>query len=112
MLHLESAGKEHGPCEFLRKGYLDFPGDAIRDTNLPANAENVGSIPGVSRFHMPPSTKPVPQLLKPECLEPVLCNKRIHRDGEPSYHKEERPPTTLTRESQHTARRPNATKNK
>lgn len=55
MLHLESAGKEHGPCEILRKRYLDFPGDAIRDTNLPANAGNVGSVPGVSRFHMPPS---------------------------------------------------------
>ena len=53
MLHLESAGKEHGPCEILRKRYLDFPGDKIRDTNLPANTGDVGSIPGVSRFHMP-----------------------------------------------------------
>ena len=26
-----------------------------------------------------------PQLLKPECLEPVLCNKRSHHNGKPAY---------------------------
>ena len=43
------------------------------------------------------ATKPVrhnyrvhmPQLLKPACLEPVLCNKRSHRDEQPAHHNEE-----------------------
>ena len=31
----------------------------------------------------------VPQLLKPTRLEPVLCNKRSHRNEEPAHHNEE-----------------------
>ena len=31
----------------------------------------------------------VPQLLKPACLEPVLCNKRSHRNEKPTHHNEE-----------------------
>ena len=33
------------------KRYLDFPGDSV-DKNLPANAGDTGSIPGLERFHM------------------------------------------------------------
>ena len=32
---------------------------------------------------------PVPQLLKPACLEPMLCNKRIHYSEKPAHHNEE-----------------------
>ena len=31
----------------------------------------------------------VPQLLKPEHLEPVLCNKRNHRNEKPAHHNKE-----------------------
>ena len=31
----------------------------------------------------------VPQLLKPVCLEPVLRNKRSHRNEKPAHHNEE-----------------------
>ena len=30
----------------------------------------------------------MPQLLKPACLEPVLCNKRSHRNEKPAHHNE------------------------
>ena len=30
-----------------------------------------------------------PQLLKPACLEPVLCNKRSHRNEKPMHRNEE-----------------------
>ena len=30
----------------------------------------------------------MPQLLKPACLEPVLCNKRSQRNGKPAHHNE------------------------
>ena len=44
------------------------------------------------------ATKPVchnywtrmPQLLKPACLEPVLCNKRSHCNEKPTHHDEEK----------------------
>ena len=39
------------------------------------------------------------RLLKPECLEPVLHNKRSHRNEKPPHHNEEWPPLTATRES-------------
>ena len=32
-------------------GFEDFPGGAV-DRNLPVNAEGMGSIPGLGRFHM------------------------------------------------------------
>ena len=52
------------------------------------------------------ATKPVhnywahmPQLLKPACLEPVLCNKRSHCNEKPTHRNEEWPPLAATRES-------------
>ena len=30
-----------------------------------------------------------PQLLKPVCLEPVLCSKRSHRSEKSAYHNKE-----------------------
>jgi len=54
----------------------DVPSGTV-GKNPPANAGNMGLIPGLGRFHMPRSNEaPVSQLLKPSCLEPVLHNKR------------------------------------
>ena len=54
----------------------DVPSGAV-GKNPPANAGNMGLIPGLGRVHMPWSNEaPVSQLLKPSCLEPVLRNKR------------------------------------
>ena len=39
------------------------------------------------------------QLLKPMCLEPVLRNKRSHRNEKPVHRNEEQPPLAATRES-------------
>ena len=52
--------------------------------NLPANAEDMGSIPDPGRSHMPGSISArAPQLLKPAHLESVLRNEK------PAHHKEE-----------------------
>ena len=68
--------------------------------NPPANAGDMGSSPGLGRSHRPRSKEaPAPQLLslhsrarepqlpKPVCLEPVLRNKRSHRNEKPVYRK-------------------------
>ena len=90
---------------------LGFPGGAVVK-NPPANAGDTGSSPGPGRSHMPrtneahvpqllspraTTTEPVshnywarePQLLKPACLEPVLRDKRSHRNEKPAHHNEE-----------------------
>ena len=41
----------------------------------------------------------VPQLRKPTCLEPVLCNKRSHHNEKPAHRNEEYPLLAATRES-------------
>ena len=41
----------------------------------------------------------VPQLLKPTCLEPMLCNKRSHHNEKLTCRNEEYPPLAATRES-------------
>ena len=45
------------------------------DKNPPANAGDMGSIPGLGGFHMPPGAQ-VLQVLKPMHLETVLGDKR------------------------------------
>ena len=70
--------------------------------NPPANAGDMGSIPGLGRSHMPWSNSArapqllslhsrarEPQLLKPAHLEPVLRNKRSHRNEKSTHHNEE-----------------------
>ena len=53
------------------------------------------------------------QLLKPVCLEPVLCNKRSHHSEKPMHSNEEWPPLAASREnSQKQQWRPKAAKNK
>ena len=109
-------------CEISR----GFPGGAVVK-NPPANAGDTGSSPGLGRSHMPQiphgATKPMchnywacalepmshnywahmSQLLKPAHLEPVLCNKRSHRNEKPVHRNEEWPLLTATRESLHAA---------
>ena len=51
------------------------------DKNLRANARDMGSIPDLEDSTCFGATEARgPQLLKPECLEPVLRNKRSHRN--------------------------------
>ena len=70
--------------------------------NPPANAADMGSSPGPGRSHMPRSNEArapqllslrsrarEPQLLKPMRLEPVLRNKRSHRNEKPTHRNEE-----------------------
>ena len=55
------------------KKLKDFPGGQV-GKNLPANAGDMDSGPGLGRFHVPQAH--VPQLLKPKHLGPVFRNKR------------------------------------
>ena len=90
---------------------LDFSGCTVVGSQ-PANAGDTGSSPGLGHSHVPRSKEAhapqllslrsrarEPQLLKPTCLEPVLCNKRSHRNEKPVHRNEEWPPLAATRES-------------
>ena len=70
----------------------DFPGGTV-DRNPPANAGDTGLTLDPGRFHMLS-----PQLLKPECLEPVL-HKRSRHNEKPIHCKEESSPLSATSES-------------
>ena len=64
----------------------DFPGGPVVG-NLPAIAGEAGSIPGLGGFWIPQSNwAHVPQLLKPACLESVLCNERSDCSEKPVNH--------------------------
>ena len=53
---------------------MDFPGDIV-DKNPPANAGDMGSIPGPGRFHMPQvNWACVPQLFSPR---PRACKPQL-----------------------------------
>ena len=54
----------------------------------------------------------MPQLLKPTCLEPMLCNKRSHCNEKPVHHNEELPHSLQLEKARAQQRRPNAAKNK
>ena len=56
--------------------------------NPPADAEDMGSVPGLGRFHVPWSgLAHALQLLKPVCLEPALLNKRSYQKEKPKHHR-------------------------
>ena len=47
-------------------------------TNSPTNAGDMGSIPGLERFHMPGSKQaPAPQLLNPHAASTEACMPRV-----------------------------------
>ena len=84
-----------------KKEAQDFPGGTVVK-NPPANAGDMGSSPSLGRFHMSRSNWArvpqllslrsrafKPQLLKPVRLEPVLHNKRGHRNERPAHCNEE-----------------------
>ena len=57
------------------------------DKNLPANAGDSGSIPGLRGSHMPLSNQ---ACTTTECaLEPMLHNERSHRNEKPEHCSEE-----------------------
>ena len=73
--------------------------------NLPANAGDTGSSPGLGRSHVPRSNYArapqllslrsrafEPQLLKPASLEPMFRNTRSHCNEKPIHRNEEWPP--------------------
>ena len=92
--------------------------------NPPANAEDASSSPGLGRFHMSWSNQArvpqllslhsrahEPQLLKPACLEPVLCNKRSHRSKKPRTATKSSPASPQLEKAPAQQCRPNAAKN-
>ena len=98
---------------------MGFPGGAVVE-NLPANAGDTGSGPGLGGSHMPRSGwAREPQLLSLR-VWPVPRNGRgrggerpAHRDEERSPHRDEEwPPLATARESPRTNRRPSTAKNK
>ena len=71
--------------------------------NLPANAGDAGSSPGLGRSHMPRSNYArEPQLLSLCVWEPVLRNKRGRDSERPVHRHEEWPPLAATGESPRT----------
>ena len=67
--------------------------------NLPANAGDTGSSPGLGRSHMPRSNwAREPTTTEPACLEPVLRNKRGRDSERPAHRDEEWPPLAAIRE--------------
>ena len=88
---------------------MDFPG-GTPDKNLPANAGDMNSTPGMGEFHTPQSNRAcalehtsrsywacVLQLPKPVRPKPVLCDENPTRDSE------EEALLAATRESPHAA---------
>ena len=81
---------------FLKISTLGFPGGAVVK-NPPASAGDTGPIPSPGRSHMPRAPQLLslrsgarePQLLKPAHLEPMLHNKRSHRNEKPAHRNEE-----------------------
>ena len=87
-------GEEGGGKKEIGKG--GFPGGAVVE-NLPANAGDTGSSPGLGRSHMPRSNwAREPQLLS-------LRSATRGRDSErPTHRDEEWPPLAATREGPRT----------
>ena len=81
--------------------------------NLPANAGDTGSSPGLGGSHMPRSNwAREPQLLSLRVWSLMLHNKRGRDSERPAHRDEEWPPLATTRESPRTNQRPSTAKNK
>ena len=80
------------------RNFLGFPGGAVVE-NLPANAGNTGSSPGLGRPHMPRSNwAREPQLLSLRVWS--LCSATSEAAiVRPAHRDEEWPPLATTRES-------------
>ena len=89
------------PLLTVLKQPQDFPGGTV-EKNLPANARDIGSIPGLERCHMSRSNKAwcattselalqSPQTATTEAHVPRPCNKRSHHNEKPVRHNKEQP---------------------
>ena len=79
-----------------------FPGGAVVE-NLPANAGDTGSSPGLGRSHMPRSSwAREPQLLSLRVWSLCSRNKRGRDSERPAHRDEEWRPLATTRESPRT----------
>ena len=76
-----------------------FPGGAVVE-NLPANAGDTGSSPGLGRSHnAAEQLGPWATTTEPERLEPVLRNERGRDNERPAHRDEEWPPLAAIGES-------------
>ena len=95
----------------VKRQLQGFPGGAVVG-GPPANSGDTGSGPGLGVSHMPRSDQDrapqllslrsrahEPQLLKPVRLEPMIRNKRGHRNERPTHRSEGWPPLAATGES-------------
>ena len=82
--------------------YIGFPGGTVVE-NLPANAGDTGSSPGLGRPpHAAEQLGPWATVTEPARLEPVLRNKRGRNSERPAHRDEEWPQLATTRESPRT----------
>ena len=102
------------------KQHKGFPGGAVVE-NLPANAGDTGSSPGLGRSHMPWSSwAREPQLLSLRVWSlcpatggaAIVKGPRTAMKKRSPHRNEEWPPLAATGESPRTNRRPNTAKNK
>ena len=78
-------------CWVYKEQIKGFPGGSVVKS-LPCNAGDTCLIPGLGRSHVLRSNwAHTPQLLKPVHLEPMLRNKRTHRNEKPAHHKKSSP---------------------
>ena len=85
-----------------QKRYQGFPGGAVVE-NLPANAGDMGSSPGLGRSHMPWSNwAREPQLLSLRVWNLCSATREAATVKRPVHRDEEWPPLAATRESPRT----------
>ena len=72
--------RHHGPKEQLE----GFPGGPLVE-NPPCKVGEPGLIAGPGKYHMHQGNEAHVLQLKPECLEPMLCNKRSHHNEKPEH---------------------------
>ncbi|KAI4552630.1 hypothetical protein MJT46_017281 [Ovis ammon polii x Ovis aries] len=70
-----------------------FPDGPVVE-GLPTDAEDMGSIPGLGRSHVPCTATN-----RAHARDPVSCNKRSHCNEEPDHCNKEQPRLTAIRES-------------
>ena len=98
--------------QWLRICLPGFPGGAVVE-NLPANAEDTGSSPGLGRSHMPQSNwAREPQLLSLRVWNLCSATKRGRDSERPAHRDEECPRSPELEKALAQKRRPNTAKNK
>ena len=88
--------------DFIKNNSSGFPGGAVVE-NLPANAGDTGSSPGLGRSHMPRSDYArEPQLLSLRVWSLCSATREAGIVKRPAHRDEEWPPLAATRESPRT----------